>query len=173
MQQETIMDHGRPPEPGPACDPPKGAGAPRRAWEVEIDVHLKSDGPNPNFKIVSQMPVDPSDNIIFENKHRPGFNIRFNLIDETGSSPPYTFPPQPKVKEACWSKVGSNCPTTASWEVFDPQRVENSNTTLLVFNANPSPALGDFKYTLRVTKDGGTTYCELDPGGVDKNGATS
>ena len=98
---------------------------------------------------------------------------RFNLIDETGSSPPYTFPPQNKVQEASWSQVGSNCPTAPAYDVFDPKRVENSQTTLVVFNANPSPALGNFKYTLRVTKDGGTTYCELDPGGVDKNGATA
>jgi hypothetical protein len=57
--------------------------------------------------------------------------------------------------------------------VFDPRRVENGGTTLLVYNDNPSPALGAFKYTLRVTTDGGSTYCDLDPGGTDSNGARS
>jgi hypothetical protein len=28
-----------------------------------------------------------------------------------------------------------------------------------------------FKYALRVTKDNGASYCDLDPGGVDNNGA--
>jgi hypothetical protein len=31
--------------------------------------------------------------------------------------------------------------------------------------------MGVFHYTLRVTNDGGETYCDLDPGGVDNNGA--
>jgi hypothetical protein len=46
----------------------------------------------------------------------------------------------------------------------------NNGTGLLVYNDNPQPALGEFHYALRVTNDGGATYCDLDPGGVDTNG---
>ena len=56
------------------------------------------------------------------------------------------------------------------WDVFEPVRVINDRTTLVVRNDNPSPALGPFKYTLRVTNDDGNSYTELDPGGEDRNG---
>jgi hypothetical protein len=142
----------------------------KQPWDVQVDVHLKKACPNPQFEIYTSLPVQ-NGNIMFENNHRPGFNIEFNLYDETGNN--YVFPPQSKVKEACWSKVGTACPTSEVWEVFDPKRVTNAGSTLEVYNDNPSPSLGAFKYTLRVTKDGGTTYCELDPGGGDMNGSRS
>lgn len=142
------------------------AGVP---WDVEVDVYLEKACPHPQFHIHTYLPVDSKGYILFDNNHRPGFNIRFNLHDETKSG--YTFPPQPKVREACWSQVGTTCPTTAKWEVFEPRRVENGGATLIVYNQNPSPPLGEFKYALRVTKDDGTTYCDLDPGGIDNNGA--
>jgi hypothetical protein len=152
---------------GPTVAPAK------RPWDVDIDVHLEQAGSNPSFRIHTCLPVDPATgNILFENNHRPGFNINFNLYDETGGG--YVFPPQPKVKEACWSRTGTSCPTSAIWEVFDPRRVTNGGTTLVVYNDNPtvggSGGLGPFKYTLRVTNDGGNTYCDLDPGGSDMNG---
>lgn len=172
MQQGDVMNQTNEIAPHPECDNWKATGAPGKAWDVEIDVHLLTAGPNPDFEIHTHLPTDPNGHIIFENKHRPGFNIHFNLVDRTGSNPPYTFPPQSKVREACWSKVGNTCPKSAAWEVFEPRHVEDHNKTLKVFNPNPCPALGEFMYTLRVTADGGTTYCELDPGGVDKNGAT-
>lgn len=137
-------------------------------WEVEIDVHLKKGCPDPEFEISTPLPRDPNGNIIFLNNHRPGFNIKFNLHDDTHSG--YTFPGQAHVRDACWSQVGTACPTSPMWEVFEPRRVVNG-TTLIVYNDNPSPPLGEFRYTLRVTNDGGDTYCDLDPGGVDGNGA--
>ena len=50
------------------------------------------------------------------------------------------FPPQPQVREACWSKIGSTCPSSPVWDVLDPRRVENGGTTLVVYNDDPSPA---------------------------------
>jgi hypothetical protein len=156
---EPMLSETRPQPPGPVGRP----------WEVEVDVYLESDGPDPCFSIYTSLPIDPSNgNIIFSNNHRPGFNIKFNLVDRTNSG--YEFPPQPRVREACWSQLGNSCPRSPAWEVFDPRRVSNNGTTLEVYNQNPSPALGAFKYTLRVTNDGGASYCELDPGGTDQNG---
>ena len=141
----------------------------KQPWDVEVDVYLKKACPNPKWEIQTALPVE-NGNIIFKNNHRPGFYINFNLYDETGSNPPYTFPPQPKVKEACWSKVGSACPTASIWEVFEPLTVTPDGMILRVYNDNPAPGLGSFKYTLRVTNDGGGSYCDIDPGGGDDNG---
>jgi hypothetical protein len=137
-------------------------------WEVEIDVYLTKACPEPVFEIYTTLPEGPN-GIVFNNNHRPGFNITFILHDETGSG--YLFPPQSKVKEACWSQVGPTCPESPVWEVFDPIHVNHDRTTLEVYNANPCPALGPFKYTLRVTTDDGASYCALDPGGTDNNGS--
>jgi hypothetical protein len=142
----------------------------KQPWDVEIDVHLTKACPNPVFELYSTLPTQ-NGKITFENNHRPGFNIRFNLYDETGGN--YVFPPQPKVREACWSKIGSTCPSSPVWDVLDPRRVENGGTTLVVYNDNPSPPLGEFHYALRVTNDGGLTYCPLDPVGGDQNGPRS
>lgn len=164
------MNHRDADMPESACAEGKGRGsmAAKQPWGVEVDVYLEKAGANPKFRIHTSLPVDPSGNIIFENNHRPGFNVRFNLYDETGDG--YLFPPDRKVKEACWSQVGTSCPRTQVWDVFDPIRVINGDQTLVVYNDNPSPPLGQFKYTLRVTNDGGSTYCDLDPGGTDMNG---
>ena len=157
------------PQPAPGLGPVQAAA--KQAWDVVVDVYLTKGCPNPQFNLQTTLPVQ-NGNILFNNNRRPGFNITFNLIDETGEG--YAFPPQPKVQEACWSKVGTTCPTSGSWEVFDPRRVTGGGSSLEVYNDNPKQpgggGLGEFRYTLRVTKDGGTNYCDLDPGGVDQNG---
>ena len=164
-------------QPATGAPPPApGVGtAPKGAWDVVIDVYLTKGCPDPEFNLMSTLPRDPAGNIIFENNRRPGFNIRFNLHDETGSNPPYVFPAPPlDAAEACWSEVGTTCPTTCpANQVFTRLRVTNQGTALDAYNDNPGPApgLGEFRYTLRVTNDGGATYCNLDPGGVDNNGA--
>jgi hypothetical protein len=167
MDHEGIHGHGH-------AEGPEGRGkgkmGSREPWLVEIDVHLTKGCPNPEFKIHSTLPTKlkgKEELLVFDNNHRPGFNIRFNLIDETGEG--YTFPPQRKIKDACWSKVGSECPASAVWQVLDPRNVSPDGLSLWVYNENPSPALGEFQYTLNVLKEGGD-YCPLDPGGVDNNG---
>ena len=165
---DDVMSRARSQSKSGGGGPP--AGPPKKPWDVEVDVYLTKACPNPTFDIYTTLPSNGGD-IVFENHHRPGFNVRFNLYDETGDG--YVFPPQAKVREACWSQAGTTCPTSPVWDVFDPHRVENGGATLVVFNDNPTPAIGPFKYTLRVTKDGGATYCDLDPGGLDGNGARS
>ena len=160
-KSESESATGRPPPPPPP-----------QPWDVEVDIYLTKACPDPVFDIKTSLPIDSSSgNIIFENNRRPGFNIKFNLHDETGSG--YVFPPQPQVRQACWSQIGTSCPQSPMWQVLDPRRVTNQGRTLEVYNENPRPPvgpLGPFKYTLRVTNDGGATYCDLDPGGDDMDG---
>lgn len=156
--------------PGSQGSPGQGAGgsSAKRPWDVEIDVHLTKGCPNPQFELHTPLPTSNGE-IIFKNNHRPGFNISFNLIDKTGEG--YTFPSQPNVDDACWSQYGTTCPTTACKDVFEPRRIKNQGMTLEVYNDNPSPPGGPFKFNLRVTKDGGQNYCDLDPDGNNQNGA--
>jgi hypothetical protein len=145
-------------------------GNPNPPNSAQIDVYLTKGCPNPKFEIVTALPKDPSGNPKFDNNHRPGFNIRFVLHDQTGSG--YVFAPVPD--DACWSQWGTSCPSAPVYEVFSPLQV--NGTTLDVYNDNPpgpqpGSGMGVFHYTLRVTNDGGETYCDLDPGGVDNNGA--
>jgi hypothetical protein len=111
---------------------------------------------------------------MFSNNGRPGFNVRFELTDETGLD--YRFPAPPKDCDAIWSELGSTgCPASpGSWTIFEKTGivVSNHGTVLTAFNRNPSPAQGDFRYTLNVTKDGGATYLPLDPGGCNQNGSS-
>jgi hypothetical protein len=137
-------------------------------WRVGVDVHLERGGDNPEFSVHSTLPKNSKGYLKFDNR-RPGFIINFNLFDETNSG--YVF--HTDEKEGVWSLRGDNCPTSPADEVFEPLRVINDGQTLVVRNTNPHPAIGVFKYTLRVTRDFGETFLELDPGGEDLNGPSS
>lgn len=167
---DDIMSHSKSKSESAPGGPPSALS--KQAWDVDVDIYLTKACPDPAFDIHTSLPIDPvTKNIIFNNNRRPGFNIKFNLYDETGGG--YVFPPQPQVQEACWSQTGPSCPQSPVWDVFDPRRVTNHGKTLEVYNRNPSAPvgpIGPFKYTLRVTNDGGATFCELDPGGDDMNG---
>lgn len=106
----------------------------------------------------------------FENKGHSGFWIYFHLQDPNKLN--YKFPTDNKlINDTVWSALGEDaCPETPIWEVFTPRRVTDKGMTLVVRNPNIKPDLGKFGYTLRVTKDGGTSYLDLDPGGNNKNG---
>ena len=95
-------------------------------WEVEIDIHLKKGCPDPEFEISTPLPRDPNGNIIFLNNHRPGFNIKFNLHDDTHSG--YTFPGQAHVRDGRYglphvANVGS-LRASASGQWYDPDRLQ-------------------------------------------------
>jgi hypothetical protein len=82
----------------------------------------------------------------------------------------YRFPH--RADDAIWSRIGDGCPD-GSWaknEVFKPVRVVEPDGTTLVVDFRNDSYIGDFRYTLRVTKDDGRTYLELDPGGTGTNG---
>jgi hypothetical protein len=149
-------------------------GNPNNPHAARIDVHLTKGCPNPQFTLTSpDLPENPpgSGNFIFRNNHRPGFNIRFVLDDQTagGTGSGYVFAPVPD--DACWSRWGNSCPNAPAYDVFCPLRVNGTSLDVYNDNPGPEPGMGPFKYTLRVTKDGGASYCDLDPGGVDNNGA--
>ena len=155
---------------------------PQKAWEVDIDVYLKSVGPPPEYKADFEMkaclPVDAANkNITFYNQGRPGFVINFRLYDNTngGAGSGYEFPNPPSVpgKEsawAMWSRQGKGCPPQnhGQWSEFTSQSVKDQGQTLVVVNQNQT--VTEFGYTLRVTNDGGKCFVDLDPGGNNQNG---
>lgn len=153
---------------------------PKDAWDVVIDVYLNSVGPAPNydpdFDVQTCLPTkleadDPRRHVLFFNDGRPGFNITFRLFDNTngGHGSGYRF--AANNDDAVWSELGQNCPTARINEVFEQPKVKDA-TTLVVFNPNQDPCLGEFRYTLNVSLDGNEPYVHLDPGGNNMNGGT-
>ncbi|HEX8840601.1 MAG TPA: hypothetical protein VF750_09055 [Sphingomicrobium sp.] len=158
---------------------------PGKPWEVDVDIYLDEVGPaperKPTFHLETCLPMDASGNIIFSNRHRPGFKIRFNLWDNTngGLGSNYQFhepakPPHDPAKWALWSAEGNSCPPkdcNAQWADFQSDHIEAGGKTLVVTNTNSK--LAYFGYTLRVSNDQGQTFVDLDPVGTNMNGATS
>lgn len=151
-----------------------GRATARSPWEVVVDVYLHSETPG-DFTIQSYLQSKPgSDELVFCNNGHPGFNVTFNLHDETGLG--YRFPGPPKDQDSLWSVLGAGqCPSSpGAWNIFPANRisVKGGGSAMTAFNPNPAPAQGDFSYTLNVTKDNGAHYLPLDPGGNNQNGNT-
>lgn len=150
----------------------RAALPPRGPWLVDVDVYLDdvTDPQKPRFHLETYLPMDPNGVITFHNRGRDGFEIRFNLIDNTGQG--YLFPPPPKKDHALWSRQGRGCPPDnydRQWHEFEVVRViEPALETLVVRNRNET--VTEFGYTLRVTNNNGATYIPLDPGGNNQNG---
>lgn len=156
------------------------ANHPHDPWDVVVDVFLNAvePGKKPHFDIQTCLPVkSPSSDrqppeIQFENSGRPGFSIRFRLFDNTngGNGSGYRFPL--RAADGLWSQVGNDCPVGPAYEVFPEEKldVEEKGMTLLAFNPNPSPAQGQFQYTLNVSVGGNKPFTALDPGGNNMNG---
>lgn len=144
-----------------------------KAKDVTVNVTLNSEKPG-DFKIEPSpngaLPTGPDGELIFRNAGHPGFFVVFHLIDLTHQK--YGFPPNSEKKAAVWSTLKANaCPgEPGEWAVFEPISVSPDGMNLKVHNANVAPIVGLFSYTLRVTKDGGTKYLDLDPGGSNQNG---
>ena len=154
------------------------ANKPDKPWDAEIDVTLTSAGPPAAFTIDTPLPKDPNGNIIFNNNGRPGFKIKFRLYDNTnnGNGSGYAFPQGGNKSDAVWSQLGATgCPSSGIWDVFDQSSItiQDGGATLVVHNPNPSPAQGQFRYTLNVTTTGGPPYLPLDPGGTNMNGSST
>lgn len=143
--------------------------------DVHVNVVLNSEKKG-DFRIepipVDSLPRGADNDLEFENKGHSGFWIHFHLQDPNNLG--YKFPTDHRlINEAVWSKMGEGeCPDEAEWAVFTPRRVNDRGMTLIVRNPNEKPAIGKFGYTLRVTKNGGLDYLDLDPGGNNKNGST-
>lgn len=123
-------------------------------------------------------PTGPDQILTFENCGHDGVDIDFVLTDATGQN--YTFPPDSEKREAVSSQHGATdlCPEQGTSEVLMPVSVTGANNnTLRVHNPNQDrpgrPKLtGPFSYVLWLTKDRGSTYISLDPGGNNMNGPT-
>jgi hypothetical protein len=138
-------------------------------WDVDVDVYLYAEDHNPPFRLDSYLQPNPGGDLVFSNRRRPGFVVKFHLHDMTGEG--YLFPETKDEEEALWSRAGAGCPPTnygKQWDEFFVQRITDSRQTLVVRNLNKTPT--KFGYTLRVTKDDGKTYRDLDPGGDNQNG---
>jgi hypothetical protein len=144
-----------------------------KPWTVDVDVYLHSQTPG-EHSVESYLQTDPSnDDLVFCNSHHPGFYVHFHLYDETGLG--YRFPLPANKKDGVWSQLGTSCPSTGIWDVFDGNKtdVKDQGATLIAFNPNPSPAQGQFQYCLNVSIDGNPPYLPIDPGGNNMNGGTS
>ena len=138
-------------------------------WDVDVDLYLYAEDHDPPFRLDSYLQQEPGGNLVFNNRRRPGFIVKFHLHDETGEE--YQFPKTSHEHEALWSRIGEGCPPNnygKQWEEFEALRITNNRQTLVVRNLNKTPT--KFGYTLRVTKDDGKTYRDLDPGGDNLNG---
>lgn len=149
-------------------------GRGHQPWEVDVFVYLHSDAPG-DFTVESYLQSSPdSSKLIFYNRFHPGFWVKFHLIDEHDLG--YRFPLPSNREDGLLSKLGSDCPTIEDphWDVFEKSSIQIiDSVTLRAFNPNEEPALGDFQYTLNVSKDGKPRYLPLDPGGTNNNGMTS
>lgn len=152
--------------------------------DVRVKVILDPPGNSPpdrppfHFE-TSDLPMGPDNFLIFRNHNHPGFHIFYDLDDT--ANPGYRFPesslfppnpPDENLKAALYCAPHSPCPTSPSkWGQFVAKEVTAGGKTLKVHNRNDSAR--NFWYTLRVTKDGGATYGDLDPGGGNENGPTN
>jgi len=138
-------------------------------WDVDVDVYIYAEDHDPPFRLESYLQTAPDGDLVFKNRRRPGFIVKFHLHDETGEG--YLFPKASDEDEALWSRAGDGCPPDnygEQWEEFKVQRIIHNRQTLVVRNLNQTTT--HFGYTLRVTKDDGKTYRDLDPGGDNQNG---
>jgi hypothetical protein len=153
----------------------KLTGVGHDAWDVDVYVYLHSETIG-DFTVESYLQSDPHSNqLIFYNRRHPGFDVNFHLIDETGFG--YRFPQPAHREDGIWSQLGTTCPTSAApvWDVFvrDSIDVRDRGLTVRAHNPNEAPAVGEFRYTLNVSRDGEPPYLPLDPGGTNNNGSTS
>jgi hypothetical protein len=148
---------------------PDGQGS--KPWDVDVDVYLYSCSPL-DFCIDSYLQSNSgNEDLYFYNRNHPGFNVRFHLHDETGQN--YRFPDPPRRGDALWSKIGTDCPTVATYDIFSQHSISvtDQGATVVAYNPNSEPA--QFQYTLNVSTTGGPPYCAIDPGGNNMNGNSS
>jgi hypothetical protein len=143
----------------------ESAGPP---WDVDVDVYVYAEDHDPPFVIESYLQVEENGNLQFHNRGRHGFNVRFNLHDLSGEG--YQWPRPNDVDEALRAQKGEGCPPTDCdpWDQFKAKNIIQNRKILVVRNLNEYEA--KFGYVLRVTKDDGVTYRDLDPGGDNWNG---
>jgi hypothetical protein len=134
--------------------------------DVTVIVHLDLSSAPP-FTLETSLPKTSKGYLKFKNGKKDGFMISFELDDPDNV---YTWGPDPA--QALWSTSQAVCPTTpGQWDQFTAQAINDGGMTLEVLNKNET--VQDFGYTLRVTKDNGANYVDLDPIGSNQNGNLS
>ena len=141
--------------------------------EAHVTVVLGSPGSRPPFHFeTNDLPLGEDNLLTFVNRRFPGYIIHYDLDDAL--NPGFRFPNAnvpDHLAEALYVHAGRRCPTRKShWPQFWPMQVSDDCKTLQVRNENLASA--DFAYMLRLTKDGGKSWLELDPVGNNKNGST-
>lgn len=133
--------------------------------DVTVTVHLDLSS-TPPFTLETSLPKTSKGNLKFKEGKKDGFMISFELDDPDNV---YSWGNDPA--QALWSTSQAVCPTSpGQWDQFTTQGTQgitNGGMTLNVHNKNDTAQ--DFGYTLRVTRDGGANYVDLDPIGTNEN----
>ena len=131
---------------------------------TKVDVTVVLDVNNdPKFYFQTSQPMTGKDHLKFKKGKQDGFLINFNLQDPNNV---YSF--GRSLNEALYSQSQASCPTTSGqWDQFKAYAIVNGGMTLQVHNKNQT--MQDFGYTLRVTRDAGANYLDLDPIGTNEN----
>ena len=133
--------------------------------DVSVTVNLDLSS-TPPFTLDTSLPKTNKGNLKFKGGKKDGFLISFELNDPFNV---YTWGPDPA--QALWSTSQAVCPDgPGQWDQFTTQGTDgitNGGMTLQVWNKNETEQ--DFGYTLRVTRDGGANYVDLDPIGTNEN----
>ena len=133
--------------------------------DVSVIVHLDLSS-SPPFTLETSLPKTSKGYLKFKNGKKDGFLISFQLDDPDNL---YSWGSDPA--QALWSTSQAVCPTAAGqWDQFTAQAITDGGMTLQVLNKNETEQ--DFGYTLRITRDGGENYVDLDPIGSNQNGNT-
>jgi hypothetical protein len=142
-----------------------------KARQVFVTVELEI-GSVPPFTLISDLhPKNGKKNeLVFQKGKKDGFVIRYELSDPNNV---YSFGTDPS--EALYSTEAPGCPSEkGQWEQFYVLCIEDNGQTLVVHNKNePANGSQDFGYTLRVTRDNGKNYIDLDPIGSNQNSNSS
>jgi hypothetical protein len=141
------------------------------ARQIVVTVELEISSVPP-FTLISDLhPKNGKKNqLVFRKGKKDGFVIRYELSDPNNV---YSFGSDPS--EALYSSEAPGCPSTkGQWEQFYALCIEDNGQTLVVHNKNePTNGSQDFGYTLRVTRDNGKNYMNLDPIGSNQNSNSS
>ena len=138
--------------------------------EVHVQVFIHPGESNGDFHFEStDIPMGLKNHLYFRNFGYPGFYVHYDI-----QGTDYVFPDAKMagdyLNEALFCHAQTMCPTTKSvWGQFTAIEVLPGGKTLVVHNKND--AKNNFAYALRVTKDNGSNYLPLDPGGTNWNGS--
>jgi hypothetical protein len=148
----------------------------RKANQVDVNVHIIRDATQPNgVRFSMSSGLGNGDELTFDNKGRPGFDIKFKVVDDTGDGYLFMDFDPPNDKDPMWVKKiqdrGESCPVKGDhWPIFSTTELQDSNTVLLVHNKNNSKQL--FKFALMFSKTPHQAPYEImyDPIGSNQNG---